>query len=150
MGLEDIKAVARCALEGVWSCGGLVPAEEVYASGVVSHQHSHPRVGDVHGIEALKSFIAEFQTAFPDFLDTVERQVAEGDLVTTQFTSAGTHRGEFLGIAATGQRVEWMGVEIARVEGAKIIENWVSWDMYGVLQQLGALPVPGVARGSRD
>lgn len=113
-------------------------------------QHSHPTVDDLHGIEALKSFIAEFQTAFPDFLDTVERQVAEADVVTTQFTSAGTHRGEFLGIGSTGRRVEWMGIEIARVEGGKIVENWVSWDIYGMLQQLGALPGHGVAHDETE
>lgn len=33
-----------------------------------------------------------------------------------------------------------MGIEIARIEHGKIAENWVSWDMYGMLQQLGALP----------
>jgi hypothetical protein len=29
-----------------------------------------------------------------------------------------------------------MGIEIARVTEARIAENWVSWDMYGMLQQV--------------
>jgi len=91
----------------------------------------------------LKSFVAEFHAGFPDFVDTVELQLAEGDLVTTQFTSAGTHRGEFLGIAPTGQRVEWMGNRIARITDGKIIEKWVAWDLYGMLRQLGTLPEMG-------
>jgi predicted ester cyclase len=117
-----------------------VPAEEVYAPEFVSHQHSHPTVTDIRGIEELKSFVREFQVAFPDFVDTVERQIAEGELVMTQFTSAGTQQGELMGIPPTGERVEWMGIELARVVGGKIAENWVSWDMYGMLQQLGAIP----------
>jgi hypothetical protein len=64
----------------VWSSGGSVPAEDVNGEGVVSHQHSHPTVDDVHGLVALKSFIAELQRAFPDFTDTVEQQIAERDL----------------------------------------------------------------------
>ena len=140
---EELKAVARRALESVWSVGGSVAADDVYTSDFVSHQRSHPTVDDVVGIDALQSFIAEFHRAFPDFTDRVNRQVAEGDTVVTQFTSAGTHEGELLGHAATGRRVEWMGIEIARVDGGKIAENWVSWDMYGMLQQLGALPASG-------
>ncbi len=118
MEADDLKAVARRALEGV---------------------HIHPTIEDVVGIDALQGFVAEFQQAFPDFTDRVDRQVAEGDVVVTQFTSSGTQLGEFLGIAATGRRAEWMGIEIARIDNGKIAENWVSWDMYGMLQQFGAL-----------
>ena len=143
MGVEENKELARRALERVWSTGGSVPAAEVYAGDVVSHQHSHPTVDDVHGLDALVAFIVEFHRAFPDFVDTVDRQVCEGDLVVTQFTSSGTHRGELLGEQPTGRRVSWMGIEIARVADARIAENWVSWDMYGMLQQLGALPAVG-------
>jgi steroid delta-isomerase-like uncharacterized protein len=140
MAVDDGKAVARRALEGVWSVDGGVAAEDVWATEIVSHQHSHPTVDDVVGLDALKGFVAEFHQAFPDFTDQVDRQVAEDDVVVTQFTSSGTQLGEFLGIAATGRRAEWMGIEIARIDNGKIAENWVSWDMYGMLQQLGALP----------
>ena len=141
MAASDNKEIHRRALEGVWSTTGSVRAEDVYAPNFVSHQHSHPTGGDIVGIDALRSFVAEFHRAFPDFADTVDRQVAEGDLVTTQFTSRGTHRGELMGLAATGKPVEWMGIELARVEGDKIVESWVSWDLYGMLQQLGARSV---------
>ena len=138
MAASDNKEIHRRALEGVWSTTGSVLAEEVYAPNFVSHQHSHPSGGDIEGIDALRSFVSEFHRAFPDFVDSVDRQVAEGDLVTTQFTSRGTHRGELMGLAATGKPVEWMGIELARVENDKIAESWVSWDLYGMLQQLGA------------
>jgi predicted ester cyclase len=61
----------------------------------------------------------------------------------TQFTSAGSHRGELMGIAPTGRRIEWMGIELARIENGRIAENWVSWDMSGMLQQLGAVSPVG-------
>lgn len=141
MGTSENKIIHRRALEGVWSTTGSVPAEEVYAPNFVSHQHGHPVGGDIQGIDALRSFVAEFHRAFPDFVDRVDRQVAEGDLVTTQFTSRGTHRGELMRLAATGKSAEWMGIELARVENDKIVESWVSWDLYGMLQQLGVASV---------
>jgi hypothetical protein len=46
-----------------------------------------------------------------------------------------------MGIAGTGKPVERIGIELARAENNKIIESWVSWDLYGMLQQLGATSV---------
>jgi len=65
MDSQAAKTIARRALEGVWTAGGGVPAEDVYTSDVVSHQRSHPTVDDVHGINVLKSFVAEFHAGFP-------------------------------------------------------------------------------------
>jgi predicted ester cyclase len=43
-----------------------------------------------------------------------------------------------MGIAPTGRSVEWMGIEIAKIQNGRIAENWVSWDMAGMLRQLSA------------
>jgi steroid delta-isomerase-like uncharacterized protein len=135
LGPNENKAIAASALEGVWSVGGTLPLEDVYGPDFVGHQLNSS--GDGFGLKELRSFIAEFHRAFPDFLDTIDRQVAEDQLVASQFTSAGTHRGDFMGIAATGRRAEWSGIEIVRISNGKIAENWVSWDQQGMLQQIG-------------
>jgi steroid delta-isomerase-like uncharacterized protein len=137
--VEDNKALARRALEEVWGQGDLTAADQIFAADFVSHQRSHPEQSeDVRGRGELKSFVTELRTAFPDFRDTVNDQVAEGDKVVTRFTSQGTHRGSFMGIEATGQMVSWMGITIDRIVDNKIVENWVSWDMFGVMQSIGA------------
>lgn len=132
---NENKTIAANALEGVWSVAGSIAPEDVYATDFVGHQLSS--TADISGLEALKAFVAEFHRAFPDFADTVDRQVSEGELVVTQFTSAGTHRGDFMGMAPTGQRAEWSGIEIARIADGKVAENWVSWDQHGLVQRLG-------------
>ncbi|HEV8419788.1 MAG TPA: ester cyclase, partial [Actinomycetota bacterium] len=112
----------------------------IYAPDFVSHQHSHPHgPRDVHGREAVKSFVREFREAFPDFHDTVEDQIAEGDTVVTRFTSMGTQKGRLMGIEPTQKHARWMGISIDRIVDGRITENWVSWDMLGMLQQLGAV-----------
>ena len=60
MEAEELKAVARRALEGVWSVGGAVSALDVYTSDFVSHQHSHPMSTTSSGVDALQGFVAEF------------------------------------------------------------------------------------------
>ncbi len=140
MTVEANKALARRALEQVWSRGDLAAADQIYASDFASHQRSRPDEGrDLHGIDHLKSFVVELRSAFPDFRDTVDDQVAEGDKVVTRFTSHGTHEGPLMGVPATGKTVSWMGITIDRIADARIVENWVSWDLFGVMQALGAV-----------
>ncbi|MGH9845507.1 MAG: ester cyclase [Blastocatellia bacterium] len=139
MKTDQNKALVRRALEEVWSKGEVTAAPEIYAPGFVSHQHSHPNVRDVHGVDALVAFVREFREAFPDFHDTIDDQVAEGDKVVTRFTSAGTHRGALMGIKPAGKRASWMGITIDRIEEGRIVEQWVSWDLFGMMQQLGAV-----------
>jgi steroid delta-isomerase-like uncharacterized protein len=142
MALELHKALARAAI-GLWSTGDTSPAGEIFAAGYVMHQH-HDRDGSGDlGLEALLAFLGAFRQAFPDLEDRIELQLAEGDLVCTRFTSAGTQRGPLPGIPATGRRARWTGTVIDRIQDGRIIESWGNWDMMGMLQQLGVLPTPG-------
>jgi steroid delta-isomerase-like uncharacterized protein len=143
MTLEQNKALVRRVLDEVWSQGKLAVVDELYAADFVSHQHSHAEgPQDVRSLDALKAFVREFREAFPDFHDIIEDQVAEGDKVVTRFTSVGTHRGPLMGLEPTNKPVQWLGIAIDRVVGGKIAENWVSWDMMGMLQQLGTVSWP--------
>ena len=63
--------------------------------------------------------------------------------MTTRYTLGGTHQGEFFGIPASGRRVEISGINIDRVEGGKVVEEWASYDLLGAMRQLGAIPEPG-------
>ena len=50
--------------------------------------------------------------------------VAEDDKVAGRFKCPGTHRGEFLGVAPTGKRVEVAKVFCMRVEDGKLMALW--------------------------
>jgi hypothetical protein len=54
---EELKALARRGLERVWSADGGVDPAAVYAADFVSHQHGHPTVDDIVGLDALATFI---------------------------------------------------------------------------------------------
>jgi steroid delta-isomerase-like uncharacterized protein len=140
---DDNKRLAREAIS-IWTTGDLDAAEEVYAPDYVNHQHHDPDdPRDLRGVDAMKSFAAEFRRAFPDFHDSIDIQVAEGDLVVTRFTSTGTHRGTFMGVEPTNKKLLWTRITIDRISGGKIVESWANWDMMGMMQQLGVISSPG-------
>jgi len=99
--------------------------------------------GDLKG-EAHRKFMDSILTAFPDGQETVQDQLAEGDKVMTRWTFTATHKGMFMGIAATGKKFTITGVCIDRIVGGKIVEEWEEWDALGMMRQLGVAPVAQV------
>jgi hypothetical protein len=63
-----------------------------------------------------------------------------GQLITTRFTSQGTHKGELRGIAPTNKPIRVEGMVIHRISRGHIVEGWVMWDALGLMQQLGVVP----------
>lgn len=143
MSLEQNRALARRFIEDVVNRGDLAAIDEIFAKNYVNYQHHHPdSTRIVRGIEAWKKFISEFRRAFPDFHETIEDQIAEGDKVVTRFTSKDTHKGNLMGIKPTNKQLSWTGIAIDRIESGKIVESWVNWDMMGMMQQLGVISLP--------
>ncbi len=89
-----------------------------------------PLPGQQQGREGLKAVLVQFRSAFPDIHWVIDEMVSEGEKVVTRFTWTGTHRDTFLGIPATGKRVEVKGVVIDRLEPAKwptAASSWTRW-----------------------
>ena len=96
--------------------------------------------GEVRGTQTVKENIVWFRNAFPDLRCTVEEQVAEGDRVVSRWTLRGTHEGDFFGVAPTGNRVEFTGIQIDRFdESGKIVEERAEFDLLGAMRQMGAI-----------
>lgn len=134
--IEDNKAVVRRYIEEPWNKGLLTAVEELIADDHVTHGG----VALERGPENVKQRISAMRTAFPDMAWAVEDMVAEGDRVACRFTVSGTHQGKFLGVASTGKRVTWSATATFRVSNGKIAEDWVNWNQYGLMQQIGAIP----------
>jgi steroid delta-isomerase-like uncharacterized protein len=103
---------------------------------------SSPFPGQQQGREGLKAVLVQFRAAFPDIHWNVSEQIVEGDKVMSRFTWTGTHRDTFLGIPASGRRVEVKGVVIDRLEAGKMADSRILMDSLGMMQQLGVIPAP--------
>lgn len=74
------------------------------------------------GPEGLKQLMNMAFNAFPDFHETIEDIVAEGNKVWARITFTGTHTGEWMGIAPTGKTVTTEMVDIFRILNGKLVE----------------------------
>jgi predicted ester cyclase len=74
--------------------------------------------------EAYIRGIAEDRAAISVLRLTIDDQIAEGDKVVTRYTERSIRRGEFLGVAPTGREVFSTGIDIHRIAGDKIAEEW--------------------------
>ena len=101
-----------------------------------------PLPGQQQGRQGLKDVLVGMRAAFPDIHWSIEEQIADGDKVVTRFTWTGTHRDTFLGIPATGRRVEVKGVVIDRLQSGKMADSRILMDTLGMMQQLGVIPGP--------
>jgi len=96
---------------------------------------------DVKGPEGFKQNVAMYRTAFPDFQAKIVDVIGEGDRVAVRFTMTGTFKGEMLGIAPTGKRLDTKGAVFVRFAGGKEVEAFSFTDMLTWNQQLG-IPIP--------
>ncbi len=92
------------------------------------------------GPQGFVDFFTKFRKAFPDLAVAVDHMVTDDDNVAIAYTVTGTHKGDFMGIAATGKKIKARGMQIARFEDGKIVERWGSSDELGILKQLGVSP----------
>ena len=93
--------------------------------------------------EGLGGLIQGFGGAFPDMQHTIRNQFAEDDQVATSITFRGTQNGELMGVPPSGNQVEFNGLNVHRIRDGKIVEAESGFDMMSLMQQIGALPVPG-------
>jgi predicted ester cyclase len=94
------------------------------------------------GPDALKEAARNFLSAAPDFHDTPELVVAEGDMVAYLGMISGTQTGELFGFPVTGRKFRVWGVNFFRMRDGLIGERWGQFDVLSMMQQLGLAPAP--------
>jgi len=80
--------------------------------------------------------LAEEQGAFSDIRYIIEDQIDEGDKVMTRWRGRGVHdRGDYAGLAPTGRESEAKVIDVHRVEGGKIAEEWKGTNAVEMVQE---------------
>ena len=93
----------------------------------------------LRGAEGYKQFETAFFKGFPDWIETIEDIIAEGDKVWVRFTATGTHKGEWLGLAPTGKKVTTKAVQIWRLVDRKVVAKHSIMDWGDAFIKLGII-----------
>ena len=131
--MEGNKAVVESFYAEAINARDLGAVDRLLSEGFVHDGEERGRAGQRQAVKA-------FLDAFSDLHNEIELILAEGDLVAAHQRWTGTHDGDFAGIGATGNKVEFTSTAVLRLEHGLIAEAWDEVDMLGVMQQLGAIP----------
>ncbi|MDO4179997.1 MAG: ester cyclase [Bacteroidales bacterium] len=122
------------------NCGNRSIGESVISPDVIFYAPTSP--DPLHGIEGYFAVLDMMRGAMPDVQWTVEETIAEADKIMVRFTMKGTQTQPFMGMPATGKKVEVTAMNIYQLRDGKIIREHGLPDLFSMLNQLGVLPMP--------
>ncbi len=129
--LEENKDLARQFFEQIWNQGDESAIDRFIAEDAAGND---PKFGV--GRESFRLQWRKWREAFPDIHFAVEEIIAEGNTVVTRWHLTGTHKGEYLGQPATGNKVAVDGVSIDRIENGMVVSGFDAWDELNLNMQI--------------
>jgi predicted ester cyclase len=106
-----------------------------------NHQFRNPATPDALNRDNHIGMIQGMMSAFEGG-HHIEQLISEGDWVVIRGRWKGKHTGEFNGIPATGNPVDFTFVDTMHVVNGKLSEEFMEWSMMTLLTQVGAMPQP--------
>jgi predicted ester cyclase len=134
MSIEENKLVVRRFIEA-YNNRNLDLFDDLVAPDYVDHQHQQQGREDF-----IKLFTLAFQ-GFPDWYESIEDIIAEGDKVWVRVKATGTNTGEWnlfgVSLPPTGKKVTLNMVFIWRIVNGKLAEGWEVDADLDFLKELG-------------
>src|SRR5690349_17709164 len=100
------------------------------APGFIRHDPGLPF--EVRGVEGVKRLADALLPGIPDMALPIEDLVAEGEKVLARLRVQGTHKGDLMGIPATGKRIDIAVLDLFQIHDDKLIEHWALLDNLGM------------------
>lgn len=134
----DVESFLRESIDAIWEHKMLGRIVDLYAP----HAQVHSGMGaSLHGGQQVLDRAVQWLAAFPDLRlfvdDIVCARRAEAYLAAVRWTAVGRNTGPSAYGAATGRRVVISGIATSRIEGARIVEQWIELGDGDLARQLG-------------
>ncbi len=124
---EVALAVSRSILEGDWKkLDQLLDKDFTYTGDSAVYSRDEY----IGFMQALKDAMSNMTMDFTHVL-------ADGDLVSIRFVTHAKNTGKFMGGPASGKNVEVIGQFVRRVEGGRVMQEWQTTDLLGLMTQMG-------------
>lgn len=128
-----IHRLMRRNIEELFATGDLDLIPEIYAPDWIDH---NPAPGQRPGHDGIRDLLEAFHTAFPDQQMELHGTLADGEFGVDFWTFRATHLGVLDGVAPTGRRVQFSGIDVARIVDNRIQEIWHVEDMTTMWTQI--------------
>src|ERR1700680_4441667 len=122
---EKNKQIVRAFIEAAFNQHQADRAADYLTSDVKWHGGT---LGTVEGRDNFVGLISAIVAALPDLRNVEQDIIAERDIVSVRAVVEGTHKGDLLGIPASGRHVRWDAVDVYRVADGKIAGGWAADD----------------------
>ena len=127
--------LSKAIMNGKWDQVDLLIADDFKYEA-----DGRPAIGKQEYIGFMKNVLC---TAMTEMDMKFLRVIGEGDFVSVDYTNEMMHSGNFMGIPATNKKVMGTGQFIREIKNGKVIAEWQTTNMLGLMQQLGVIPVHG-------
>jgi len=135
---SNVKTV-RDLTERVFNQHNADRISEYYSQGAKWHGGA---LGTVEGSENMINLFRSVFSAIPDLHVAEQEVVAQGDTVVVRLVVEGTHKGNLVGIPATGKHLRWDAVDLYKLADGKVTEVWAGDDFLAIMVETGAFKPP--------
>jgi predicted ester cyclase len=144
MSIEDNKARIRQSIKAI-NDGDFEGFIAALATTCIFHDCPG---GGTNTVESVRENAQIALIDFPDLHMTIEDLIAEGEKIVVRYTSHARHAANVMGMPPTGRPLMWTGISILHMVDGKVVEDWATTDLLGLMQQIGAIPALGRMRPS--
>jgi len=109
---------------------------EITSPNILIHPTAMPCEATFVGLAGAVRWLKGQWEAFSDLSIVDYSTVASRDIVAARWSARGTSSGQFLILPPTGEKVEYTGVSMYRVEDGRIAEIWETRNTIGIMHQL--------------
>jgi len=131
---ETNKALVRRAIG--YNHGAAEDANKIFSPDFVAYMPGQPPMDR----PAFEHYVGSVTAGMPGYTYEIHDQIAQGDLVVNRLTWRGVHTGDLAGVPATGRSIELRGINMFKVKDGRVVAQWAELDIFGLLQQIGAIP----------
>ena len=145
MPLEGNKAILRKMIEA-FNKRDLTSLDKLIAPDYIDHYHR------LRSLKKYKQFGTVLFRAFPDWHETIEDMIAEGNKVWLRFKATGTHTGKLefgkVRLSPTSKKITAMGVMAYCIVDGRIVEAWGASNLLELYEKLGIIEYTEKAKGT--
>ncbi|MBM3925594.1 MAG: ester cyclase [SAR202 cluster bacterium] len=123
------------------SKGNLAVMDQILAHNVTVYPPAY--MGEpLRGIDAVRGWFTALRRAFPDFQFNLGEEFGDGNTIASTFRMHGTHKAEYMGLPATGNKIDLSGADVFKFANGRIQEIHIFYDTLGLVSQLGVVKWP--------